>query len=61
MEGTPIEFDINYFIKKLKKIKNVISFHQLNVWSLNFDKHCISIHVVISKGSSKQIALKRIF
>jgi len=46
MEATPTNLKLTEFTNKLESIKNVITVHDLHVWSLSAGKPSMSAHIV---------------
>jgi len=45
MEGTPVDFDLNLFKRKIMEIDGVVDVHDLHVWSLTQGKPAMTAHI----------------
>lgn len=61
LQGVPSDIDLPSLESKISEIDNVVSVHQLQLWSLDGAEHVLTIHVVIKEGTSVNeiISLKR--
>ncbi len=56
LQSTPENFDQDTFIKKAMCIDGVKDIHDLHVWSLDGNRHILSLHVVIDSYSQQNQA-----
>jgi len=61
LQGVPSDIDLPSLESKISEIDNVVSVHQLQLWSLDGAEHVLTIHIVIEEGTSVNeiISLKR--
>lgn len=61
LQGVPPEIDLNNIEAQITKLDKVSSVHHTHIWSLDGEKHVLTIHVVILEVSSimEIIELKR--
>lgn len=59
MESAPADFEIDLLRSKLGKIKQVLSVHDLHVWSLSDGKLAMSAHLTAIPGANQTKILKR--
>lgn len=52
MEGTPKNVDIKEIIKTIEHVPEVISIHDLHVWSITSGKNALSCHAVVNEDLS---------
>ena len=46
MEGVPRDIDINKLYEELTKVTGVLNIHDLHIWSVTFERPCISLHIL---------------
>ena len=47
MESTPRHIDINELVKTVNSIEGVKSIHDIHVWSMCFNVHALSAHILV--------------
>ncbi len=52
LQKTPPQFDVKVFHDKSRQIPNLKGIHDLHVWTLDGDKHVLSMHAVVKQGLS---------
>ena len=50
LEGSPEEIDYDEVKEELKLIEGVDEVHDLHIWSISQDKHCITVHLVVQES-----------
>ncbi|XP_028395567.1 zinc transporter 2-like [Dendronephthya gigantea] len=58
-EGSPKSFDYFQVKSMLKDIPGVMMVHNLHIWSLNVDKHCLTAHLAIDLNIDSQDILQQ--
>jgi cobalt-zinc-cadmium efflux system protein len=54
LQSVPEGFDIDNFIDEVEKIEGVNKAHDLHVWSMDGQKHILSIHIIMQEGESAE-------
>ncbi len=52
LQSAPKDFNESVFVNKAKKLQKVLDIHDLHVWSLDGEKHVMSLHVVVDNTFS---------
>lgn len=61
LQGVPVDVNLKELEQRIESIENVVSMHQLKVWSLDGEEHILTIHVVVEDNTSLQelVGLKK--
>lgn len=54
LQGVPAGIDYDTIIKRLAGITEVVSVHDVHVWSLDGNYHILSAHIVVRDGMSRE-------
>ena len=49
MEGSPDGIDYDKVRMSLRRVKGVKSVHDLHIWSISEDKHCLTVHLELKE------------
>jgi len=60
MQGVPSKVDIRAIKRDIESVKNVLSCHELHVWSLSLNESFLSVHVVLSSSENDMDVVQRI-
>lgn len=47
LQATPIDVDVNQLEQQILAIDNVVAVHDIHVWSMDGERHVMSLHVVV--------------
>ena len=54
MQKSPKDFDRVNFEKLINDDPNILTYHDLNIWSLDGQKHILSVHLVLKENTANQ-------
>jgi len=52
LQGVPSEIDLNTIKNRIKGLDKIVSIHHTHLWSLDGEKHVLTIHIVVGEISS---------
>lgn len=60
MEGKPAEYEYDAIVDEIMNTANVISVHNLHVWSLSIDKVALAVHITIEPEANQERILAKV-